>query len=181
MNNLAKVISSKVQDGLRLIKAVIQGKDDTRDAYLAQGFGEDAAPDEDNGLIGVYAYTGHNGEPVLIGYINSNSKVKPGEKRLFSTDGSGSEQTFLYLLQNGEQHLGGNGDFVTRFLEMEKAFNEFKNDFNNFVSTYNTHKHPFTGAPPGSEAETKVTPTTGTPTQANMADAKVEKVKTIGK
>jgi hypothetical protein len=181
MNNLAKIVSSKVQEGLRLVKSLVQGSNDSREAYLVQPFGEDSAPDENSGLIGLYAYTGHNGEPVLIGYVYGDSKVKSGEKRLFSTDGQGSEQMFIYFTQEAELHLGGDKDFVTRFNEMEKAFNELKDDLNALIDTFNKHTHPFTGLPPGTAGSTSKTPNTATNSQADMSDAKVEKVKTIGK
>jgi hypothetical protein len=181
MIQLAKTLSSKVEKGKRIVKALVSGKNDTRTAHQASPANMDSAPVEDDNLIGLYAFTGTRGEPVLIGYLNREAVVNPGEIKLYSLDSGASEQAYFYLKNDGIAELNGDGDFVTRFLEMEKAFNELKDDLNSLIDTYNTHTHPFTGVAPGSPGTTSKTPKTGTNSQADMADAKVEEVKTKAK
>lgn len=68
------------------------------------------------------------------------------------------------------------GDFAVRFNELETAFDELKDDYNNFITNnYNLHTHDVAGVQAGgSTATAAVTNNTGTESQADISDAKIE-------
>lgn len=98
-----------------------------------------------------------------------------GECRIYSTDDTGARKAVLTLRVDGTMELLGTGDFAVRYNELKKAFDQLKKDHDDFISLkYNLHVHPGVLAGP---ASTGVTPTVGAASTANMATAKIDKIK----
>ena len=86
-----------------------------------------------------------------------------------------NDKSEIILKDDGIVEINGNADFAVAFNDLKTAFDQLKNDFNNFVTIkYNLHVHP--GVLSGG-ASTAVTPATGTATAADMSNAKVAEVK----
>lgn len=167
-----KFISSEINDDKeRIIKVLRLGKDDVQTTSESMPFGVDSNPVKD--LIAVYAKSSANGENVIIGYLNQNQKAKEGEIRIFSTDNDGVEKTYLYLKNNGTIEIAGDADNMVRFSKLKEGFDQLKSDFNNFVTAFNSHQHPETGA-------TTAPPTSpGSSSNASIDDSKIDEIKTL--
>lgn len=172
MNFLSKVISSKTEIKERLVKILRLGNRDVQEADQVSPFGIDSNPVKD--MISLYSDTLNRGEPVIIGYLSINALAKPGETRLFSTNSKGEALNYLWLKADGTIEIGGHTDNMVRFSKLEAAFNEFKSDFNNLVSIFNTHTHSG-GTISGS---TGVPASSGTPSSADIGPAKIDELKT---
>jgi hypothetical protein len=180
MNKIIKVISSQIDEtGRRLIKSLGWGADDVQETLNVAPFGDDSCPVKD--MVAIYATTSDIGNPVVIGYVNKNQIADVGEKRIFSTNADGVEQIALHLKNDGTAEFGGNTDFMVRYSELEVGFNALKSDFNSLVTSYNSHIHITTAtvsatAVPGVIAPT---PSTGTPSTADISGSKIDEIKTI--
>ena len=172
--NFTKVISTNLDNlSRRVIKILRLGKSDVRTALEATPYGIDSNPVKD--MIAIYSPLGTKGKKVIIGYLNKNQLAEVGGLRLYSTDENGSEQNFVYLRSSGDIEIGGDTDNMVRFSKLKEAFDELKNDFNNFVSTtYATHTHNVIsiGAP------TAVPVPLGTTSAADIDPAKIDEIKT---
>ena len=178
MNKIVKIISSKVDDRKRrLIKSLGWGSDDVQEVLNVSDFGDDSHPVEN--MVAIYAETTDIGNPVVIGYINKNQISDVGEKRIFSTDSDGNVVFALHLKNDGTAEFGGDSDFLVRYNELESGFNQLKSDFNDLVVKYNAHVHPFVGLAVGVPGVTTPTTTSGTPSTASIANAKIDEIKTL--
>lgn len=177
MISLVKIIDTTI-DNLkrRVVKFLRLGGKDVQSSLQAEPYGVDAHPIKD--MIAIYAKTGEKGKTVIIGYINKNQQALIGEHRLFSTDKNGVEKAFLWLRNDGNLEVNGDDDNMVRFSELKTEFDKLTSDFNSLVSTFNTHVHP--GVTAGG-ASTLVTVTSGAPSTADIADAKIDEVKTLKK
>lgn len=172
---ITRVISTEVNKFFqRVVKVLKYGKSDTRTALAAAPYGVDSNPIK--GMIAIYSETMTKGKPVIVGYINKNQVADIGELRHFSTDVNGNEVMYLHLLNDSTMEIGGANDNMVRFLELEKAFNEFKTDYNNHITAYNAHVHSGVTTGPGATGPT----TPDTPTGADISLAKIDQIKTIG-
>lgn len=136
------------------------GKDDVIEIVDASNFGIDSNAPDGTPLISIRTQKGTYVIGALIGF----KEAKDGEFHLFSTDENGrSEKARLKLTNNGNIELNGNQYSATRFEELEKAFNQLKQDFNTHI-----HTSGATGSP-------STTPTI--PSTANISNAKSENVK----
>jgi phage gp45-like len=101
--------------------------------------------------------------------------VADGEKEFYSYDSSGSKLATIRLLSDASIELNGNTDFAVAFDDLKVAFDQLRDDFNDFVSTvFNVHAHP--GVTAGA-ASTGPPPVGGSPSSADMAGAKVDSIK----
>ncbi len=174
--NLVKVISTEIDNlNRRVVKFLRMGKSDVQTSIEALPYGIDSNPIKD--MVAVYAPTGEKGKTVIIGYLNKNQIADIGEVRTYSTNEDGEEQFYTWLKNDGTLELGGDGKNVARYQELETAFNELRDDFNNFVNTvYNVHVH--SGVLSGF-ASTAVTPSIGTPSTADITGAKIDEIKCL--
>jgi hypothetical protein len=96
-----------------------------------------------------------------------------GEKEIYSYDANGNKLAYIKLVSDGTVELNGNADFAVAFDDLQTAFNQLRDDFNNFVTTvYNLHNHPT--APVGPVSPPALV---GTSSSADMSGAKVDTVK----
>ena len=158
------------------IKVLRYGKNDVQTADQISPFGIDSNPLKD--MIAIYSPTISKGDTVILGYINRNQLAGIGETRLFSEDGNGDLSTYLWLRNNGIIEVGGDTDFMVRYSELETAFNQLKDDFDNHV-----HDGVIISVSGGSGAPAVgVTGNSGSPTATTSADisgAKINEIKTI--
>lgn len=167
--NIVKVISTKLQESKRFVKFLKMGKDDVQECNVAQPFGVDSSPVKD--MTAIYAETGEIGNPVIIGYINTNQAAEVGGHRIFSTDSDGVEQIAIYLRANGIAEIGGDADFLARFNELKDGFDTLRSDHNTLVTIFNAHLHPVVGANTGFPT------VTGSQSTASIDSAKIDSLK----
>jgi hypothetical protein len=171
---LVKIDSTTIDNlGRRLAKMIGFGTRDVRTALQIGPYGVDAHPIK--GMIALYAKTTQHGKDVIVGYLNRNAIAALGEHRIFSTDEDGQVKTYVHCKNDGVLELGGNEDFGVRFSKLQEAFNELKADHNDLVSKYNTHTHQ--GVTTGG-GTTGATLATDTASNANIAPAKIDTIKT---
>jgi len=102
-------------------------------------------------------YNASNGE---MGTIHNS-----GAYTIFDSDGN------VIVKTSGEIRLNGSNDYAVKYNELKSAFDQLKNDFNAFITTYNTHVHP---APGGT---TSPTTSLGSSSTADMSNAQVDSVR----
>jgi len=178
MISLVKLISTEFDDAKRrIIKYLRLGKQDIQTSIQAAPFGSDANPPAN--MRAIYSKTGVNGDTFIVGFINKDLVAEVGENRLFSTDEDGNLAFEARIRNDGTFEIGGSVDNLIRFNKLKSAFDELKTDFNNLVTAYNAHTHITTATvgtgPPGIIAPTT---STGTPSTADMADSKIDELKT---
>lgn len=116
MITLGKVRSSIIKAGKRILKIEEYG---VKTALEVSSFGDDSNPVEN--LSAVYAKTGENGEPVIIGYINENQLAAIGEKRLYSLKPDKTLAAHIWLKNNGDIQLNGTVDNAVRYQKLDDA------------------------------------------------------------
>jgi hypothetical protein len=176
---VTKVISTSFDSFKRRAAQVLRfGKSDAVTALEANAYGVDSNPVKD--MIAIYAQTELNGKPVILGYVNKNQQANVGELRIYSTDASGNQKTYIWLTNTGIIQLGGTADYAVRYGALQTAFNQLKNDFNALVNVFNSHVHAGTFAVSGSSATGTVlaTVTPGSGSSADIAPAKISTIQT---
>lgn len=173
---VVKVLSTRIKDSFLYTKLLKSGKSDVQEVKTASLPGIDSVPLEDDRAL--YEVTDLSGENFVIGFLVKNRSAEPGEVRFFSLNDQAQEQIFLHLKKTGEIHFGGDSKNLTRYQELETAFNELKEKHNDLVTAFNAHMHPTAGtglpSPP--------TPGPGipaTPSTADITGAKIDKLKTL--
>ncbi len=172
---ISKVLDSFIEKAKLILKVVRLGNNDSLKSFSVLPFGIDSRPIE--GTKAVYMETGNDGEPILIGYINVNSIADKGEIRLYSVDSNGNEQNFIYILKNGEIHVGGSADNMVRYSKLEDGFEQLKSDLNDHIQNWNLFAAAYV---PGGPTPVGSPPTasTSTPSNADIADTKIVEIKT---
>jgi len=177
MMNLVKIISSVKTSGVQFVKFLRMGKSDVQENKVVAPFGIDSNPIE--GMIALYAKTGQDGENVLVGYVNTRAIANPGELRLFSTNTSGTEQSYQWFKADGTVEINGDEDNMVRFSELKIAFDQLRTDLNKL--TYNVNQF-YSNYLPGSPtvqglpltAISLITPDS----TVSVDDAKIDKILT---
>lgn len=175
MVTLVKTIATKLEDAYRHIKVQVMGKNDIQTPAEALPYGIDSNPVKD--LVAVYAASSVKGEPVILGYLQKNRLAEVGALRLYATDDAGAEQNYIYLRADGTIEFGGSADNMVRYSELERAFNELKEDYNNFLTAFNAHVHP-TPAGPSSPPTPVPGAIPASPSAADITPAKIDEIKT---
>lgn len=94
MRAITKIKSSRIVNGIRLLTALVTGKNDVREYYETSPYGWDSSPVAN--VKAVYMSTLNRGDNVNTGYIATDRIAQPGESRMYSTDSSGSTKYFVY-------------------------------------------------------------------------------------
>lgn len=175
--NLVKTISTEIDNlGRRVIKFLRFGKSDVQTSFNIAPFGIDSNVPKDT--IAVYAKTGEDGKTVILGYINKEQLADVGETRLFSLDELNDLATFVHLTKDGEIHIGGTDKNMVRYQELETAFDELKQKFNDHIVNWNAFASVYV---PGSPTIQGLPPTatTSSSSTADISPAKIDKIKTL--
>lgn len=136
MISLSKYFSSLIDSTGRRVLKVLNGFYGAATADHSAPFGDDSCPVR--GMDALYATTGSDELPVVIGYINFNQIAGEGEKRLFSLkkidniDGSITyvESFYTWHKNDGTYELGGNIDNAVRYLPLSNALSSEKDAIN---------------------------------------------------
>ena len=107
---LGKINSLLIDAGRRLAKVFILSKSDVQTSYMIGPWGDDSAPIKNADIV--HSKTTGD-ESIILGCINTNSSVEPGEKRIYATDENGAEIIDIYLRKNGTIEIGGSGESLT--------------------------------------------------------------------
>lgn len=176
--NIVKVISARFDSAGRLItKFLRNGKDDVSEAFTANPFGFDSNPVQ--GIRAVFTKTESTSDSVVVGFINLKQVTETGESRIFSTDADGALKIYVHLKADGTVHFGGDTGNLTRFQELESAFNQLRDDHNALITAFNSHVHATAATGP----PVPPTPIPGSipadPSTADVSGAKIEEFKTL--
>ena len=174
MIRIGKILDSRIKDGYRRIKYLLNGRSDTRETIQAQPFGIDSNPVE--GAECLHFCTGINGEAVNMGQCDkTHRKALKGEMRLFAIDENGNQIGELYLTNDGFLKLMEGTDNAVRYSALETAFNQLKDDYNDlstkwsaFATAYVPGGPAFQGTPP--------TASTSSPNTSDITAAKVDEI-----
>lgn len=162
--------------GQRVVKFLGLGKNDTKTAVQIAPPGTDSSPTK--GMVAVYSRTTSKDGSVVVGYLLKEQLANPGEHRTFSTDKDGALKFYIWQKDDGTCEIGGNGNNMVRYQELETAFNALKQAHNDLVAAFNSHMHATAGSGPPSTP----TPGSGIPAQPSAADigpAKINEIKTL--
>ena len=117
--NIVTTISTFIKSSKwRIVKAYHRGISDVRTGYEIGPFGFDSNPIE--GMKAIYSRTSVNGRPVIVGYINKNQAVNPGESRMYSVDEDGAVLIFVKCNDEGKILLGGEADNAVRYAALDQ-------------------------------------------------------------
>jgi hypothetical protein len=109
MNYIGKVISITVNK-IRTITIAIFGPNDSNSAPESAPYGVDCSPIK--GMQAIYLNTSKNGQPAIIGYINTNQLAAPGEFRMYATNADGAEKVKIWGHNDGTVEIAGTSDAV---------------------------------------------------------------------
>jgi hypothetical protein len=170
MNFIGQITGVRLEEAIRIITTEIyEGM--TKESRQICPPGIDANPIlEDQGVLIIIDKV--PGKSAQVG-VYPDSQAEQGEVRIYSRAANGDLKALMWFKADGTIEINGSEDNAVRYSQLETAFNTFKTDFNNFISTvFNLHMHPTAGTGPPS------LPTlTGTSTTADIAPAKVDEVK----
>lgn len=116
MATITKIDSTSTDDGFRSVKVEQYGM---KTADLVQPFGEDSNPIKN--MVAVFEETDTDGNPIIIGYLSPNALAAEGERRMYSVNENGETQAFIWLKNDGNIELNGNGDNLVRFTPLERG------------------------------------------------------------
>lgn len=180
---ISKIISSAITNGKILIKLLVLGKYDIREAKQISPFGIDSNPTNDK--RGLFISTSTIGKYYSVGIINTNCKSQPGETRLFSTNSQGIFKYNIWLRADGTM-LQGDSDnpavytnFAVKYNESKSEQDKLKATVDSLVTKWNAFVLAYV---PGSPSNIGTPPTLAgsniTPNTSNFALIKNDKIKT---
>lgn len=144
-----------------VLQVEVTDPDDVQSIQLMPQGGEDYNPPNDSQVL-ILPVTDRF-KVAIAADDGITSTMAPGERKMYSTS-AGAIAAFINLLDTGIIEINGNGEFAIGFNAMKTAFDEM-------VSDFNAHTH--TGVTTG----TGVSGTPSTPSNADMAAAKIDEVK----
>lgn len=164
-----KITKSIVNKSRRFVKFIGMGRDDVKEHRAAAPWGDESVPIKD--AVAIWANTSVSGEAVVVGYINTSAleDLNPGERRIFSTNDTGTLQVYARFTDAGKLELNGDADNLVRYSELKTAFDQLRTDLNALTALYNAHVHPSLGSP---------TPSVSTPSTADMTASKIDELQT---
>ena len=159
------------------IKVLVYGKNDIRTADNVAPHGLDSKPVEND--LAIYGKTNNSASSVILGYLKNFTETKAGETRLFATDKKGKEVFSMHFKNDGICYFGGDSDFMVRFSELEKAYNQLKDDHDALVNAFNRHVHATaaTGAPSTPTVVPLIIPVIKS--TGDISNAKINEIKTL--
>jgi hypothetical protein len=171
-----------IKDGLRHIKLRWLGRNALRDVIHAKEPGTDTNPHPNTKMLILKTLDPKEDVAAMcVDDRNTREDLKEGEKAFYSYDADGNP-LFIVTIRGNKTEIGTAPDgtppsnFVTKFNEMQAAFDELKADQNKLVDAFNQHVHPTAavGSPSPPTPVPSVIP--ATPSQADMSDAKSEEI-----
>lgn len=115
MAGIIQIISSSIVEKCQIIKGYLFGSF-PQSFKEASPYGIDSAPVKDT--RGVYIPTTKKGRNYVIGYVTTERKSKPGEMRIFSTNVSGDQLSYLWFKSTGVIEFNGNVDNLVKYIPL---------------------------------------------------------------
>jgi len=140
-----KVLSQEIKknrDGendVRMLSVEITEPDDIQEIQQIFLSGEDNAPAPGDDVV--ILEISETYKIVIAIEDGVTPSVEVGERAMYSRDDN-VVKAFVYLKNDGQMILNGDGDFAVRYNELETAFEVLRADLNDLVTTYNSHTHP---------------------------------------
>jgi len=131
---VAEVISTKVEQGRRIVKLRVMGKDDVQEVEYIQPFGIDSNPREDK--RGLHTDTSSYEEKLFLGIANDNCAAEEGEIIVFSEDENGAISAYTHFKADGKIIMNGDADNAVRFKPMADSINELKDSVNDLKTIF---------------------------------------------
>lgn len=125
MISISKTKSSFKEGAYRILKVFQFG---AKTADECAPFGFDGNPPEE--MDAIFAETSTGGEPVVIGYIQTQRLAEIGESRLYSLKPDGTLSTYIWLRKNEIIELGGNDENLVKFSKLEQKMLKLQTDIN---------------------------------------------------
>jgi phage gp45-like len=106
--------------------------------------------------------------------VEPDSTIEPGEKLLYSSE-NGQVKALIQLKKDGSIGINtqDQNDFAVRYNQLQVAFDELKQNFNDLITLFNAHVHSGVTTGPGSSGPPA---SPGTPSSADITKSKIENV-----
>lgn len=203
MGSIGEITEVKIEDKIREIITELFDNYTVQASQISPS-GIDSSPLKEK--QGVLIPVGGSGKYVHIGIYTQN-EVENGEIKVYSEDADENIMASIYLTKDGkitieseddievickknvkinadeEIIINEGSDYAVKYNELETAFNQLKQDFDNFVSTtYGVHIHPAVTTATvatGPVGVVTISPTTtqGSSSTADITPAKVDEVR----
>lgn len=138
MSAISKVIDVFITNGIRFVKLLRFGENDSVNTFALGQFGIDSrVPDNYKAL---YIKTSNSNEPICIGFINKVilDDLNSGDNQIFSTNEVGDAiASYIKLLNDGTMYFNGDADFITGFNENKIGFDEAISNLNDTIDRVN--------------------------------------------
>jgi len=197
--HIGTVVGSEIVENLdsdkdsRMLSVELSEAEDVQSVEYINQNGEQSSPLDDTTVLVLDLNQTWKLAIAINDLVDIDETLERGEKKIYAVDSDNNVVAWIYLngdgsirLDNGsgsiELTASGNivnndgSDWVTQFTAMKSAFDTLLSDLNTFITTYNSHTHPYLPGPPGSTTPTSPTTSTGTSSSADMSSAKVETV-----
>ncbi|AGF91185.1 structural protein [Cellulophaga phage phi47:1] len=136
MISFSRVSEVIIKNYNKILKVTEHG---TKTPDVASSFGDDSSPLKD--MVAIFAKTQVSGEDVVIGYLNQHQIAEAGEKRIFSVNQDNTLSAEIHLKSDNQIVINKGEDWAVKYSELEKSFNQLRDDLNTIVSRYNSHVH----------------------------------------
>jgi len=170
-----------IKDGFRRIKLRWLGRNALRDVIHAKEPGTDTNPHPSTKMLILKTLDPKEDVAMLcVDDSGTREDLKEGEKAFYSYDADGNPM-FIVTIRGDKMEIGTAPDgtepanFVTKFTEMQTAFDELKGEVNVMIQEWNIFAAAYV---PGSPATTGLPATANTVTlaAADMSGAKSEEI-----
>lgn len=125
MISVSKISNTFKEGAYRILKVLQFG---VKTADECSPFGYDGNPPED--MDAIFAETSANGEPIIIGYIQSQRLANVGESRLYALKQNGDLSTYIWLRENNTIEFGGNDENLVKYSKLKKELNLLEKNLN---------------------------------------------------
>lgn len=166
---------NKNKDGdslVLLLQVQLTDPDDIQSIEFMRGSNIETKPPKDSAIYIVEAGKAYKIAVAVDDGVLPDPTLLEGEIEHYSSV-SGNRIGKHRIKVDGSHVFNDGVDFAIKYTEMEKAFNQLRDDYNDFVSKYLTHIHPFAGPSGNTSPPTPPGPKVST---ANMILAKVLQV-----
>jgi hypothetical protein len=175
MAGIIQVKSSSIVKKCQIIIGYLFGKF-PQSFKDASNYGIDSCPINDS--RGVYVSTTIKGRNYIVGYVTTERKTSPGEIRIFSTNLSGDQLSYLWFKSTGTIEFNGNVDNLVRYTPLNSGLQaevvKINTNLNAILVNLTALNIAVNGLVPGAVP----TPYVVTPVDVNITNSKTPNIKT---
>lgn len=125
MTTIAKIKGFFMEGKYRILKVFQYG---AKTADECAPFGFDGNPP--NEMDAIFLETAAGGEPVIIGYIQTQRLANQGEARLYALNENNNLSTYLWLRKDQTVEIGGNNENLVKFSKLQQELLNLQNKLN---------------------------------------------------